>query len=80
MTLIVKYPPYFDGELHIKANMHDRKLSCEYSFIHSTSKEATGVEGANEWQTLVAAAKAIIAQDERRKSHPQPNRPERTLT
>ena len=57
-TLIIQYPPEFDGELHIKwESFLIDNSKYTYQFTHSA-------EG-NEWDTLVSAARAIIAQDER---------------
>jgi hypothetical protein len=55
--IIIKYPPDYDGELHITVLAAERWV--EFQFTHS-KKENEGV-----WETLVKAAEAIIAQNKR---------------
>ena len=54
-TIIVKYPPDFDGELHIE--WEEDRYGYKYQFAHA----GTGTE----WDTLVEAARGILAQDQR---------------
>lgn len=54
--IVVSYPPEFDGELWIDY-LEVEKRSFIFNFTHSQTGSA--------WQTLVSAAKAILAQDER---------------
>lgn len=61
--IVIRYPPDFDGELHIscKEIPHPVKFDYQYTFTHA--------EKGDSWETLVAAAKAIVAQDERMKKY-----------
>lgn len=57
MVLVVFYPSG-DGELHIQAQRKDNN-TVDFAFTHTLV--------SHEWDTLVAAAGAIIAQEERSK-------------
>lgn len=65
--IVIQYPPDFDGELWIDCESipHPVNWDYRYTFTHA--------EKGNTWETLVAAAKAIIAQDERIKNSTQRN-------
>lgn len=64
-TIIVTYPPDHDGELHIlvetevRVKQPSNAHAYEYKFRHAAKGTA--------WETLVAAARAIIAQDGRQR-------------
>ncbi len=61
--IVIQYPPDFDGELHIEAEevkgLSSASRSWKFEFNHAAS------EGESAWETLVAAAKAILQQDKR---------------
>jgi len=57
--IVIKYPPSFDGELHITCSAHDPN-HFTYTFTHASVND-------NTWDTLVAAAQAILEQDRRKK-------------
>ena len=60
--VIITYPPDYDGQLHIVAEVHTHvksgMVTYEYSFKHAAQGDTK-----TSWETLVIAAKAIIAQD-----------------
>lgn len=62
--IVITYPPDYDGELHVGCLEKLSRFGKEflYSFTHAAPENATA------WDTLVIAAKAILAQDERRKA------------
>jgi hypothetical protein len=64
--IVITYPPENDSELYIEWKEFKGLgvRSYEYTFEH------TSQNGSNEWSTLVTAAKAIVAQDERNKKEP----------
>jgi hypothetical protein len=61
--IVITYPPDFDGELHIEAEeckgLSETSRSWKFQFEHAARTEDV-------WTTLVAAAKAILAQEVRR--------------
>ena len=57
--IIIKYPPDFDGELHVKVT--PKQNAFTYEFTHN-NKSGT----LTEWQALVKAAIAIVEQDNRK--------------
>ena len=59
--IVITYPPEHDGELHIDVKKNSRYGKASADFTYTFTHASKG----NEWETLVAAAKAIIAQDER---------------
>lgn len=65
-TEVIKYPPTFDGELHIKmtpkAGSSDKIIAYDIELSHTTHNGEL-----DSWQVLVEMAHAIIAQDRRRK-------------
>ena len=75
--IVVSYPPEseYNGELHIKAQPNIIGIgknalevqSYSYYFTHSNRVAADGNkrDPQNDWRTLVCAAKAIVAQDDR---------------
>jgi hypothetical protein len=64
MKIVVKYPPDFDGELHIEATeirgLTPAARSWKFQFQHAAS------HGEEAWATLVTAARGILAQEGRR--------------
>jgi hypothetical protein len=62
--IAILYPPHFDGELHIDVTETDNYFA--YYFQHAKIFDGTCREH-DSWETLVAAARAIVAQNERRK-------------
>lgn len=64
-NIVIHHPPDFDGELHIQVEASSLfPGALKYTFIpniviHHAAK-------GTEWETLVAAAKAIVAQDQRK--------------
>lgn len=61
-TIVIKYPPDYDGELHVMVEV--RGTAYVYQFTHAKMK----IDGyaADEWDTLVKVARDIIAQANRR--------------
>ncbi|HEX6824777.1 MAG TPA: hypothetical protein VF077_00560 [Nitrospiraceae bacterium] len=57
--LTVYFPPSFDGELHIEVASLPEDKAFSYMFTHAAR--------GDDWDTLVAVAHAILAQDARRK-------------
>lgn len=57
--IVIKYPPDFDGELHITCTDKDN-YAYNYNFTHANQNGEL-----DEWQTLVKAAWGIINQDRR---------------
>ncbi len=76
--IIIKYPPDFDGELHIECETQhggynkDVITSYKFTFEHVVYPHGHGgnSNGPPEWETLVEAAHAILAQDLRRIGKP----------
>lgn len=63
MKIVITYPPDYDGELHIdaeeKVGLSKSSRSWKFTFEHAASSDESA------WETLVAAAKAIVAQQKR---------------
>ncbi len=82
-TLKVTYPPDFDGELHIKAELTSTRPgvglvlggdginpTVGFSFSRAVSPGTVQAENGPsvEWTTLVQAAREILDEDARRKA------------
>ena len=57
--IVIKYPPDFDGELHV--NVTEETRSFTYTFTM-----AKGIPPCTPWEGLVEASNDIIAQENRR--------------
>lgn len=61
--IVIKYPPDYDGELHIWA--YENSDSIEFTLRHAIKKNQFTKTNETPWENIVRAARAIIAQDER---------------
>lgn len=60
--IVIQYPPEYDGELHIWAFRKTiQTAKVDFTLRHAIKNNET------DWENLVRAAKAIIAQDKRNK-------------
>ena len=59
--IIIKYPPDYNGELHILVNRAGSEV--DFQFTIATKENETP------WGALVRAAEDVIAQDSRRKEY-----------
>jgi len=66
--IVIKYPPDFDGDLHIKVTPKQNAFTFE--FTHTNTMKGTGAFGhSTDWETLVTACKGILAQANRMKTN-----------
>lgn len=63
--IVIEYPPDYDGELHIWA--YKNSGSINFTLQHAIQKNEHTKTDETEWENLVRAARAIIAQDERKR-------------
>lgn len=74
--IVIRYPPDFDGQLHIEATPSSEdtllpwvKFEFTHAQLHDT-KENGYKPTETVWETLVRAAEGIIAQDKRKRMSP----------